>query len=50
MNAGLHKLRLPPSVFWNLSLPEWRALTTPPRAAAPLVRSEFERLMSQYPD
>jgi uncharacterized phage protein (TIGR02216 family) len=48
--VGLGRLRLSPEVFWRLSLPEWRALTTPQRAAAPLARAELERMMSQYPD
>jgi hypothetical protein len=37
-------------MFWRLSLPEWRALTSPPRHAAPLARAEFEQLMQQHPD
>jgi hypothetical protein len=37
-------------VFWSLSLPEWRALTFPPRRATPLARSEFDDLMRRYPD
>jgi len=43
-------LHLSPRTFWSLSLPEWRALVTPPRRAAPLARAEFERLLSQHPD
>jgi uncharacterized phage protein (TIGR02216 family) len=37
-------------VFWSLSLPEWRALTLPARAATPLDRSELDTLMRRYPD
>jgi len=43
-------LHLPPSVFWSLSLPEWRALTAPPRTTTPLARAEFETMMSLHPD
>ncbi|HEY0105355.1 MAG TPA: phage tail assembly chaperone, partial [Rhizomicrobium sp.] len=50
LSVGLGRLRLPPSVFWSLSLPEWRALLAPPPAHMPLARAEFEDLMSQYPD
>jgi uncharacterized phage protein (TIGR02216 family) len=50
LSVGLRNLKLPPDVFWRLSLPEWRAMTAPARAAAPLARSEFEKLMTQYPD
>jgi uncharacterized phage protein (TIGR02216 family) len=49
MHAAFATLRLTPSTFWSLSLPEWRALTTPPRAAA-LSRASFESLMAEYPD
>jgi hypothetical protein len=37
-------------VFWNLSLPEWRALIAPHAGGAPLARAEFERLLQQHPD
>jgi len=43
-------LRLSPAVFWSLSLPEWRALATPPRRATPLARAELADLMRRYPD
>ncbi len=47
---GLGRLRLPPDMFWHLSFPEWRALTTPRPTARPLARAEFENLISQFPD
>jgi uncharacterized phage protein (TIGR02216 family) len=50
MSLALHHFRLAPEVFWNLSLPEWRALIAPARRAAPLARTEFDDLMSRYPD
>lgn len=46
--AGIGRLRLTPAVFWSLSLPEWRALQPPRRAA--LSRRVFETLMQRYPD
>src|SRR6185437_3264412 len=50
LSFGLGRLRLSPQTFWSLSLPEWRALTAPKRAASPLARSEFDELMRRYPD
>ncbi len=44
---GLH---LPPHRFWALSVKEWRALTAPPAAAAPLSRDAFEALAARFPD
>jgi len=41
---------LAPHIFWSLSLPEWRALTSPPPRTAPLARAELENLLSQHPD
>jgi uncharacterized phage protein (TIGR02216 family) len=41
-------LKLPPAVFWSLSLAEWRALTAP--AVPALRRRELETMMQQYPD
>jgi hypothetical protein len=42
-------LRLPPRVFWALSLPEWRAIAAPP-AKPTLSRRAFTQLMQRYPD
>ncbi|MBA4804924.1 MAG: phage tail assembly chaperone [Brevundimonas sp.] len=41
---------LPPEAFWRLSLKEWRMLSAPPGAAAPMARTEFERLAEAWPD
>jgi uncharacterized phage protein (TIGR02216 family) len=46
-------MRLPPSVFWAMSLAEWRALVEGRlggAAAHPLRRTELEQLMQTYPD
>jgi uncharacterized phage protein (TIGR02216 family) len=50
MQAAFAKLHLAPATFWSLSLPEWRALTAPPRHAAPLARAELADLMRRHPD
>jgi uncharacterized phage protein (TIGR02216 family) len=47
--VGLGRLHLAPQVFWSLSLPEWRALTTPRRAPA-LARRDLDLLMQSFPD
>jgi len=45
-------MRLVPSVFWAMSLVEWRAALAGrmPRRTAPLARDEFEKLMLEFPD
>ncbi len=45
-------MRLTPSVFWALSLPEWRALLDGRGGgkAKPLGRGELEQLMRMHPD
>jgi uncharacterized phage protein (TIGR02216 family) len=44
-------LKLPPAVFWSLSLREWRALLSPrARGETPMRRDEFDDLMQRYPD
>jgi uncharacterized phage protein (TIGR02216 family) len=50
MSVAFTVLRLTPATFWSLSLPEWRALTTPPPAAMPLNRAAFDDLMNRFPD
>lgn len=50
MAVGLCRLRLPPDVFWALSLPEWRAMTAPASGAPSLPRRAFHELMARYPD
>ncbi len=44
---GLH---IPPHRFWALSLKEWRALTAPSPASAPLSRDAFAALAARFPD
>ncbi len=39
-----------PEGFWLLSLKEWRMLTAGPARAAPLGRSELERMQEMWPD
>jgi len=39
-----------PEAFWRLSLREWRMLTERPSGAAPLGRSDFERMAEAWPD
>ena len=39
-----------PEAFWRLSLKEWRWLTAGPVQAAPMARSEFERMAEAWPD
>ncbi|WP_428150254.1 phage tail assembly chaperone [Brevundimonas sp.] len=43
-------LGVEPEAFWRLSLAEWRMLTEVAPGAAPMGRSEFERLMAAWPD
>lgn len=45
-------MRLPPRIFWALSLPEWRAMLSglAPRAALPMARADLDRLMQLHPD
>lgn len=45
-------MRLSPSVFWAMSLKEWRAALAgrAPRRTAPLGRGELEKMMKEFPD
>lgn len=43
-------LGIAPEAFWRLSLSEWRMLTAGPSSAAPIGRSEFERMAEAWPD
>ena len=43
-------LGIGPEAFWRLSLAEWRMLTAGPAQAAPMGRSEFERMAERWPD
>ena len=44
------RLGVGPEAFWRLSLREWRMLTERPGRAAPLGRSDFERMAEAWPD
>ena len=44
------RVGLSPAETWALSLPEWRALTTPAPGAAPLSRAELDALLTLHPD
>lgn len=50
MTLGLSRLRLPPEVFWRLSLPELAAMAAGFGEQAGLTRREVERLMRRFPD
>jgi uncharacterized phage protein (TIGR02216 family) len=52
IELGLGRLRLPPRVFWAMSLVEWRAAVSrlAPRGTEPLARAELERMMKEFPD
>lgn len=39
-----------PEGFWGLSLREWRWLTARPEGAAPMGRTDLERLAAAWPD
>ena len=44
------RMGVAPEGFWRLSLKEWRMLTAGPVQAAPLGRSELERMVGLWPD
>jgi len=50
LELGLGRMRIPPKIFWAMSLVEWRAAIARPRRPAPLARAEFEALMRAHPD
>lgn len=50
MTLGLSRLRLLPKVFWQLSLPEFSAMTGVFSAQAVMSRRNVEALMRQFPD
>ncbi|KGF67445.1 hypothetical protein LL06_22240 [Hoeflea sp. BAL378] len=47
---GLARLRLPPEMFWRLSLVELTALTGADDLPAMATRQGLEALMAQFPD
>lgn len=48
MALGLSRLRLPPDVFWALTLPELAAMAGGPRGG--MTRDGLEALMRRFPD
>jgi uncharacterized phage protein (TIGR02216 family) len=44
------RMGVAPEAFWQLSLREWRMLTTGVAQAGPLGRAAFEQLAGQWPD
>jgi len=44
------RMGVAPEAFWRLSLREWRLLTTAAPTAAPMGRTELERLAEIWPD
>ena len=50
MTLGLSRLRLPPEVFWRLSLPELAAMAGAFADQSGLTRGEVETLMRRFPD
>ncbi|HWA91808.1 MAG TPA: phage tail assembly chaperone [Rhizomicrobium sp.] len=45
-------MRIPPGVFWAMSLVEWRAARDGrfPRRASPLGRDALDAMMKEFPD
>ena len=50
MMQAAARMGVGPEGFWRLSLKEWRMLTAGPVQAAPLGRSELERMREMWPD
>lgn len=50
MRAGLHGLRLEPSVFWALTPAELRVMLGTDSTREPMRRAGLEALMAAYPD
>lgn len=50
MRAGLHELRLTPSVFWQLTPIELRIMLGAEATAQPLTRARLEELAAAFPD
>ena len=44
------RMGVAPEAFWQLSLREWRMLTTVLAPAGPLGRAAFDQLAGQWPD
>lgn len=50
LHAGLFLLRLPPDLFWRLSLPEFAAMTGGFATAQRMGRERLDALMARFPD
>ncbi len=52
MSLGLGTLRMPPEIFWRMTLPELAAAARAmrPQADAPMERPVLDRLMKKFPD
>ena len=50
MALGLGALRLPPPVFWSMSLPELTAALGPAPGLDAPARNDLDALMRRYPD
>ncbi|MBR0556351.1 phage tail assembly chaperone [Ciceribacter sp. L1K23] len=50
LHAGLFLLRLPPELFWRLSLPEFAAMTGGFGGTERMARGRLGELMRQFPD
>ncbi|MBO3759491.1 rcc01693 family protein [Ciceribacter sp. L1K22] len=50
LHAGLFLLRLPPELFWRLSLPEFAAMTGGFGGAERMGRGRLDALMVRFPD
>ena len=50
MTLGIGALRIPPSAFWAMSLPELLATLAPTREPDAPARADLDALMRRYPD
>ena len=53
MGLGLGVLRLPPEIFWQMTLPELAAAAyalNPKMTSPHMTRNELDLLMKQFPD
>lgn len=50
MRVGLHRLRLPPAVFWALTPAELQIMLGLAQGIAPLPRARLDALLRDFPD
>ena len=50
MALGMGALRLPPSTFWAMSLPELLAALGPPAGLDAPARADLDALLRRFPD